>query len=64
MLRRYRCWSRAGSWRYRRGRSGSQEGFLAAAAEHLWQVGVQIGYHEAFSHRIMGGADVILSLAV
>lgn len=23
-------------------------------------VGVQIGYHEAFSHRIMGGADVIL----
>ena len=24
------------------------------------QVGVQIGYHEAFSHRIMGGADVIL----
>lgn len=37
-----------------------QEGFLAAAAEHLWQVGVQIGYHEAFSHRIMGGADVIL----
>ncbi|XPE51475.1 hypothetical protein ACNKHX_21000 [Shigella flexneri] len=24
------------------------------------QVGVQIGYHEAFSRRIMGGADVIL----
>ncbi|VEB90531.1 glycogen synthase [Citrobacter koseri] len=37
-----------------------QEGFLAAAAEHPGQVGVQIGYHEAFSHRIMGGADVIL----
>jgi starch synthase len=37
-----------------------QEGFLAAAAEHPGKVGVQIGYHEAFSHRIMGGADVIL----
>lgn len=37
-----------------------QEGFLAAAAEHPGQVGVQIGYHEAFSHRIMGGADVIM----
>ena len=37
-----------------------QEGFLAAAAEYPGQVGVQIGYHEAFSHRIMGGADVIL----
>ncbi len=35
-----------------------QEGFLAAAAEYPGQVGVQIGYHEAFSHRIMGGADV------
>ncbi|CAO98292.1 glycogen synthase GlgA [Erwinia tasmaniensis] len=37
-----------------------QQGFLAAAAENPGQVGVQIGYHEAFSHRIMGGADVIL----
>lgn len=37
-----------------------QEGFLAAAADNPGQVGVQIGYHEAFSHRIMGGADVIL----
>lgn len=37
-----------------------QQGFLAAAAEHPGQVGVQIGYHEAFSHRIIGGADVIL----
>ncbi|MCS5950953.1 glycosyltransferase [Klebsiella pneumoniae subsp. pneumoniae] len=37
-----------------------QEGFLAAAAEHPGKVGAQIGYHEAFSHRIMGGADVIL----
>ena len=36
-----------------------REGFLAAAAGHPGQVGV-IGYHEAFSHRIMGGADVIL----
>ncbi len=26
-----------------------QEGFLAAAAEHPGKVGVQIGYHEAFS---------------
>jgi len=42
------------------GDSVMQEGFLAAAAEHPGQVGVQIGYHEAFSHRIMGGADVIL----
>ncbi|SFN42702.1 starch synthase [Izhakiella capsodis] len=37
-----------------------QQGFLAAAAEHPGQVGVQIGYHEAFSHRIIGGADVIM----
>jgi starch synthase len=37
-----------------------QQGFLAAAAEYPGQVGVQIGYHEAFSHRIMGGADVIM----
>lgn len=37
-----------------------QQGFLAAAAEYHGQVGVQIGYHEAFSHRIIGGADVIM----
>ncbi|MDF7679764.1 glycogen synthase GlgA [Enterobacteriaceae bacterium ESL0689] len=37
-----------------------QEGFLAAAAAHPGQVSVQIGYHEAFSHRIIAGADVIL----
>jgi len=37
-----------------------QEGFLAAAAHYPQQVGVQIGYHEAFSHRLIGGADVIL----
>jgi starch synthase len=37
-----------------------QQGFLAAAAEHPGRVGVQIGYHEAFSHRIVGGADVIM----
>lgn len=37
-----------------------QQGFLAAAAENPGQVGVQIGYHEAFSHRIIAGADVIL----
>lgn len=40
-----------------------QEAFLAAAAEHPGQVGVQIGYHEAFSHRIMAGADVIVCRA-
>lgn len=43
-----------------RGRSSVAGRFPAAAAEHPGQVGVQIGYHEAFSHRIMGGADVIL----
>lgn len=37
-----------------------QQAFLAAAADYPEQVGVQIGYHEAFSHRIIGGADVIL----
>lgn len=37
-----------------------QEAFLAAAAAYPGQVGVQIGYHEAFSHRIIGGADVIM----
>ncbi|PLR35879.1 glycogen synthase GlgA [Chimaeribacter californicus] len=37
-----------------------QQAFLAAAADYPGQVGVQIGYHEAFSHRIIGGADVIL----
>ncbi|WP_299998658.1 glycogen synthase GlgA [uncultured Cedecea sp.] len=37
-----------------------QEGFLAAAAQYPQQVGVQIGYHEAFSHRLIAGADVIL----
>ncbi|KGD72368.1 glycogen synthase [Tatumella morbirosei] len=37
-----------------------QQAFLAAAAEHPGQVGVQLGYHEAFSHRIMAGADVIM----
>ncbi|EJA2551328.1 glycogen synthase GlgA [Serratia marcescens] len=37
-----------------------QQAFLAAAADYPEQVGVQIGYHESFSHRIIGGADVIL----
>lgn len=37
-----------------------QEGFLAAAAQYPQQVGVQIGYHEAFSHRLIAGGDVIL----
>ncbi len=53
-------WSRAGGWLLGAGDPVLQEGFLAAAAEYPGQVGVQIGYHEAFSHRIMGGADVIL----
>ncbi|MCZ2943468.1 hypothetical protein NYY89_21115, partial [Acinetobacter baumannii] len=34
-----------------------QQAFLAAAADNPGQVGVQLGYHEAFSHRIIGGAD-------
>ncbi|MEY4474894.1 MAG: glycogen synthase [Pseudomonadota bacterium] len=37
-----------------------QEAFLAAAADYSGQVGVKIGYQEAFSHRIIAGADVIL----
>ncbi|MEA9390936.1 glycogen synthase GlgA [Acerihabitans sp. TG2] len=37
-----------------------QQGFLAAAAEYPSQVGVQLGYHEAFSHRMIGGADVLM----
>ncbi|MCK8585098.1 glycogen synthase GlgA [Yersinia ruckeri] len=37
-----------------------QDAFLAASADYPDQVGVQIGYHEAFSHRIIAGADVIL----
>ena len=37
-----------------------QQAFLTAAADYPEQVGVQIGYHESFSHRIIGGADVIL----
>lgn len=37
-----------------------QQGFLAAAAEYPSQVGVQLGYHEAFSHRIIGGSDVLM----
>lgn len=42
------------------GDANLQQGFLAAAAEYPSQVGVQLGYHEAFSHRIIGGADVIM----
>ncbi len=52
--------SRVDSSAARRGRPGIAGRLPAAAAEHPGQVGVQIGYHEAFSHRIMGGADVIL----
>lgn len=37
-----------------------QDGFLAAAAQYPGQVGVKIGYDEAFSHQIMAGSDVIL----
>lgn len=42
------------------GDAALQQSFLAAAAAHPGHIAVQIGYHEAFSHRIMGGADVIL----
>ncbi|WP_114192997.1 glycogen synthase GlgA [Edaphovirga cremea] len=42
------------------GDANLQQAFLAAAAQYPGQVGVQIGYHEAFSHRIIGGADVIM----
>jgi len=42
------------------GESDLQQAFLAAAAENPGQVGVQIGYHESFSHRIIAGADVIM----
>ena len=54
------CWSRADSWRCSARATRYCRKASAAAAEHPGQVGVQIGYHEAFSHRIMGGADVIL----
>jgi len=37
-----------------------QQAFLTAAADNPGQVGVQLGYHESFSHRIIGGADVIM----
>ncbi|MBT9431771.1 glycogen synthase GlgA [Candidatus Sodalis endolongispinus] len=37
-----------------------EQGFLAASAEYPSQVGGQLGYHEAFSQRIIGGADVLM----
>jgi starch synthase len=37
-----------------------QQAFLTVAAENPGQVAVQLGYHEAFSHRIIGGSDVIM----
>lgn len=37
-----------------------EEGFEAAAATHPGRVGVRIGYDEALSHLMQGGADCIL----
>ena len=34
--------------------------FLAAAAQYSGQVSIRIGYDEALSHQMIGGADVIL----
>ncbi len=37
-----------------------EEGFRAAARAALGRVGVEIGYDEALSHRIIAGADILL----
>ena len=37
-----------------------QARFLAAAAQYPGQVSIRIGYDEALSHQMIGGADVIL----
>jgi starch synthase len=37
-----------------------EEGFRALAADHPGRVAVVIGYDEALSHRIQGGADVVM----
>jgi starch synthase len=42
------------------GDRGLEAGFLAAADQHPDAVGVRIGYDEPLSHRLQGGADVII----
>ena len=41
------------------GDAALEQAFRNAAAAHPGAVGVRIGYDEAFSHRMVGGADVI-----
>lgn len=42
------------------GDAALESGFHAAAARHPGRIGVRIGYDEALSHRMLGGADAIL----
>ncbi|WP_207480732.1 glycogen synthase GlgA [Arenibaculum pallidiluteum] len=42
------------------GEAALEEGFQALAQRHPGQVGTFIGYDEALSHRVQGGADVIV----
>lgn len=49
-----------GNWRYLARATQYYRKVSSPRRRNIRAVGVQIGYHEAFSHRIMGGADVIL----
>jgi starch synthase len=42
------------------GDAGLEAAFVAAAARHPGRIGVRIGYDEALSHLLQGGADAIL----
>lgn len=42
------------------GDAALEAAFLGAAARHPGRIGVRIGYDEALSHRLQGGADAIL----
>ncbi len=42
------------------GEGGLEAAFQEAAARHPWRVGCVIGYDEALSHLVQGGADAIL----
>ena len=42
------------------GEPALEAAFVAAAARHPGRIGVRIGYDEALSHRLQGGADAIL----
>lgn len=42
------------------GDAALEAGFHAAAARHPGRIGVRIGYDEALSHKLQGGADAIL----